>query len=181
MSEDLIKSFEDVPTSRLFRTLWDRVQVDFGSLKELLETELSNMSKVKFSDMALLLNNYSELYGYICEKGRNDNPYESVETIARSDKERDLDANFLYASKGYSETYKHYLIEVLPSYGKDYFANIPYDLKEPLSPLRTSIYLISKVTDEDRLISYIEKAGAKIQTIEGIIHACADYEKQLFG
>jgi len=178
---DLIKLFEGVPTTHLFRNAKILIQDDVEAIKELLKTELTEVNPEDFDDASDKVGQIRQLIDYIMEIGMQDNPYLQAQTIQNKTKLRKDEFT------GYEDFYSFYRNSVLPSAGgKSYFSILQSDIFGCLGNLTSFCKLAASLLRDEKIdyseVSELMQISDELSwRFEAIINAAADYEKQLFG
>lgn len=166
--------FYDVPSTSIFRTLQSHVKVDFGWLKDLLQSESVHADINDFEKARDIVDRYLQITKSIPKIGQTSNPYT---TLLPSNHPVDF---WQHEDNGYDENYRQYLMILLPNFvGERYFEKVVFDLPRPLNRLALHVYVLDKTTVAD--FSLKQQAIKEIKHFEAMLDAIAEFERQQFG
>lgn len=178
---EIIKLFENVPTTHLFRKAKSLIHNDIVAIKGLLKTKITELSPEDFEEASNKVGNVMQLIDYVVKVGIQDDPYLQARTIQNQMKLRWVDFN------KYEDFYSYYRNDMLPNVDtKSYFASLRSDIFGCLANI-ISYCKLSESLLQDEVIDY--SAVSELMQIsdelswrfEAMINATADYEQQLFG
>ena len=164
--EDLIKLFEDVPITHVFRHWSTLAKDDIAKLRTILQKEFDEITQVDFDDAEKICSRHWNYLFSIIANGKKDNPYQ---TVLISDIEHATLPDYL--SKLNKETF---------------FTDIKWSFSTHLGALLgycrfIALNLSTNTIDNTILHKDLNEARDSLMRFEAVLDATANYEEQLFG